>query len=449
MGSFGSLLTAVAGLRSQSFSMQNISGNIANSSTPGFKRVDTSFVDLVPEQPITRQVSGSVNAFSRATNTLTGSYLPTNIDTNVALNGQGFFVVGQPPVATTTVVRQSPELYTRRGDFELDRQGYMVNGAGYALRGTMLDRTTGAPLPNQQGGFIQITQELLGRLDPNPTSTVNYQASLPTNPGTVTAQGGGAAEMAPAGGPAAITEAQETDFLNSTLPGGSVTVYNAVGAIGSMNLRWGRLTNDPATGSTWALYYESRSGTPTDTWRRLDTDAVSFNTAGAMTGPADGALSSGTDITINNVVFQPVDINIQGGMTVNDTGGSVIPSFIEQNGFGVGRYESVAISEEGVVSIAYSNGQVRPVAELSLVGFFAPNALRRVDGGAFEATRESGDPSVAFARGTVLAGGVESSNVDISEEFAKMIVTQQAYTANTRVISASQEMIRDVLNVVR
>ncbi len=132
---------------------------------------------------------------------------------------------------------------------------------------------------------------------------------------------------------------------------------------------------------------------------------------------------------------------------LNDS--NVQPSFIGQDGYGVGRYDSVSVSEEGIVSVAYSNGRVVPVAEIGLVGFYAPNALRRVDGGAFEATRESGDPSVAFARGTVLSGGVESSNTDISEEFAKMIVTQQAYSANTRVISTAQEMIREVLNVVR
>jgi flagellar hook protein FlgE len=182
MGSFGSMLTAVAGLRAQSFAMQNISGNIANSSTPGFKRVDTGFADLVPEQPLNRQISGSVGSFSRATNTLSGEFLPTNLDPNVAINGAGFLTVGQRPMQTSTVVRQSPELYTRRGDFELDRQGYLVNGAGYALRGTMLDRTTGLPLATQSDGFIQISQELLGRLDPAPTGNVTYNVTLPQTP---------------------------------------------------------------------------------------------------------------------------------------------------------------------------------------------------------------------------------------------------------------------------
>ncbi|MFN3687498.1 flagellar hook protein FlgE [Salinarimonas sp.] len=444
MGSFGSLLTAVAGLRAQSSAMQNISGNIANSQTPGFKRVETSFVDLVPQQPLTRQVSGSVTSFSRATNSLAGEFLATNRDTNVAISGNGFFVVGQPPGQTSGVNRQGPELYTRRGDFELDRRGYLVNGAGYALRGTMLDRNTGAPMPNQGSGFIQITQELLGRLDPRPTAQVTYQAQLPTTPGNVS--GDIQWPAPPATAPLTIgAGAAEEDFLRNSVPGGSVTVYNGIGAIGSMNLRWvrtGPATAGPA--SEWALYYESRSGTPLDAWRRVD-PAVTFNAQGQLSSAPQLNASA---VEINNVVFQDITLDIT-GMTNNDTGGSVIPTFIEQDGFGVGRYESVSVSEDGVVSIAYSNGQVRPVAEISIVGFFAPNALRRVDGGAFEATRESGDPSVALARSTLTSGGVESSNTDISEEFAKMIVTQQAYTANTRVISTAQDMIREVLNVVR
>lgn len=446
MGSFGSMLTAVAGLRAQSFAMQNISGNIANSSTPGFKRVDTGFADLIPEQPLSRQVAGSVSAFSRATNTLSGEFLPTNLDTNIAINGDGFFAVGQRPVQTTTIVRPSPELYTRRGDFELDRLGYLVNGAGYALRGTMLDRVTGLPQPSANGGFIQISQELLGRLDPSPTTDVTYNVTLPNTAGTTdsaaNAAWGDQINPAAQDGAGNIPLANNTAFLRSSLGGGSVTVYNSVGAIESMNLRWAKVAPN-----TWDLFYESNTGG--DAWRRIGgPGAFAFDATGAPTAPAGGTLSVGGIVQINGVDYQDMTFDF-GDSLAQLTGTTVQPSFLDQNGYGVGRYDGVSISEDGVVSISYTNGQVTPVAEVDVVGFYAPNALRRVDGGAFEATRESGDPSVAFARGTVMSGGIESSNTDISEEFAKMIVTQQAYTANTRVISTAQEMIRDVLNVVR
>lgn len=448
MGSFGSMLTAVAGLRAQSFAMQNISGNIANSSTAGFKRVDTGFADLIPEQPLRRQVAGSVSSFSRATNTISGEFLPTNLDTNIAINGDGFFTVGQRPMQTTSVVRQTPELYTRRGDFELDRQGFLVNGAGYALKGTMLDRSTGMPMATQNNGFIQISQELLGRLDPSPTTTVRYNVTMPQTPRVTNYQPGvagtelldvSAAGPLNAAGNVNSTDAETTAFLRSTLGGGSVTVYNAVGAIESMNLRWGKID---AANNTYALFYESNTGG--ESWQRVP-GAVSFNSAGALTS---NTIAPAPTVQINGITFQNIAFDFGDSLAMlNDS--TVQPSFLDQNGYGVGRYDSVSISEEGVVSISYTNGQVVPVAEINLVGFYAPNALRRVDGGAFEATRESGDPSVAFARGTILSGGIESSNTDIAEEFAKMIVTQQAYSANTRVISTAQEMIREVLNVVR
>ena len=127
------MLTGGSGrARASSFAMQKHTPATSRTRSDGRASgaSDTGFADLVPEQPIRRQIAGSVQSFSRATNTLSGEFLPTNLDTNIAVNGDGFFSVGQRPMQTTSIVRPSPELYTRRGDFELDRQGFMVNGAG-------------------------------------------------------------------------------------------------------------------------------------------------------------------------------------------------------------------------------------------------------------------------------------------------------------------------------
>src|SRR5215210_157513 len=116
MGIFGALTTAVSGLRAQSYAPENISGNIANSQTPGFKRVDTSFVDMIPELPYRREVAGSVNAFSKLTNTIKGDPLSTSVSTNVAINGEGFFIV-QEKVGNSgeNTVFGGIDFYTRRG----------------------------------------------------------------------------------------------------------------------------------------------------------------------------------------------------------------------------------------------------------------------------------------------------------------------------------------------
>ncbi len=120
MGIYGALSTAVTGLRAQAFSLENISGNIANSQTTGFKRIDTDFIDLIPDAPQKRQTAGSVLAQSRSTNNLQGDIKAASTDTFMAINGTGFFVVepraGQ---ADGAAVFSGANYYTRRGDFEL------------------------------------------------------------------------------------------------------------------------------------------------------------------------------------------------------------------------------------------------------------------------------------------------------------------------------------------
>src|ERR1700752_249345 len=96
MGIFGALTTAVTGLRAQSVALENISGNIANSQTTAFKRVDTRFLDLIPDNPPAKQLSGTVAASARATNTVQGDFQSASIGTFMAINGDGFFVVQKP-----------------------------------------------------------------------------------------------------------------------------------------------------------------------------------------------------------------------------------------------------------------------------------------------------------------------------------------------------------------
>jgi flagellar hook-basal body protein len=125
-----------AKLRAQSFALENISGNIANSQTTAFKREDTSFVDLIPDEQPTKQLAGSVIANSRATNTVQGDIQSATISTFMAINGSGFFVVEKPATFTDNrPVFDGTNLYTRRGDFQPNKDGYLVNGAGYYLMG--------------------------------------------------------------------------------------------------------------------------------------------------------------------------------------------------------------------------------------------------------------------------------------------------------------------------
>jgi flagellar hook protein FlgE len=106
------------------------------------------------------------------------------------------------------------------------------------------------------------------------------------------------------------------------------------------------------------------------------------------------------------------------------------------------------VNEKGRVIATYSNGRTLEMAEIVLANFNADNALKRLDGGAFEATSESGQAQYG-APGKIVAKSLEGSNTDIADEFTKLIVTQQAYAANTRIVTTSDQMLQETLNMVR
>ncbi len=179
MGIFGALSTSVAGMRAQSFALENISGNIANSQTTAFKRIDTSFLDLIPETGTSRQLAGSVTAMSRSTNSVQGDVQAAQVATFMAINGDGFFSVQKPGgFSDNAPIFDGVDRYTRRGDFQLDKQGFLVNGAGYYLMGIPVDPTTG----NLVGSTPQVLQFQSDFLPAQQTTKVDYRANLASYP---------------------------------------------------------------------------------------------------------------------------------------------------------------------------------------------------------------------------------------------------------------------------
>ena len=175
MGIFGALTTAVGGLRAQSYALENVSGNIANSQTTAFKRVDTSFLDLIPQTSLTAQLAGGVTTQSRTTNSVQGDVQSASVATFMAINGNGFFAVQKPGTFTDGVpVFDGVDRYTRRGDFQIDKSGYLVNGAGYYLEGVPIDPTTGNP-SGSSPQVLQIPERL-------PAGAANHSDQLPRQP---------------------------------------------------------------------------------------------------------------------------------------------------------------------------------------------------------------------------------------------------------------------------
>jgi flagellar hook protein FlgE len=179
MGIFDALTTAVSGLQAQSFALQDISGNIANSQTTGYKETNTHFEDLVSAAALGQQTANGVTAGSVATNTVQGTIQSTSVSTDMAINGAGWFVVAKPiGTADNKPVFNGVNDYTRAGDFQLNSSGYLVNGAGYYLMGIPLDSTTGNPI----GSSPQVLQFTNDFVPAHETTAITYQANLPSTP---------------------------------------------------------------------------------------------------------------------------------------------------------------------------------------------------------------------------------------------------------------------------
>jgi flagellar hook protein FlgE len=453
MSIFGAMITAVTGLNAQSYALENISDNIANSQTTGYKRVDTSFEDMVPDYPVRTQVGGSVIAFSQGTNTLTGTITSSGVGTNFAINGQGFAVVRDASnLAGGTPTFSARDLYTRRGDFQLDKNGFLVNGAGKYLVGYAASATgqisTGTP---------DVVKVSFAPVDAQATSTLAYSANIPAYPLTQNSNttvanselwGGGTITTPPAtittGGTA---PADSATFAANSIAGQTVTMYDSLGNQVNVEFRWAKI-NSVSNGATdtWALYYNSTPGTTaaTSTWTNIG-GAFTFNSTGKLTSAATASPA----IAVGGRTVGTVAIDFTQLTQFADGSGQVKANQIVQNGYTAGKLDSVAIGDDGRIMATYTNGQTKAIGQVALAQFNAVNALKRDSGGVFSETLESGQPILSYNGSSLISGSLEGSNTDIASEFSKMIVTQQAYSANTRVITTSQQMLQDAINIIR
>lgn len=556
MGIFGALTTAVGGLRAQSYALENVSGNIANSQTTGFKRVDTSFADLVPDSAPNRQVAGGVIAFSRGTNAVQGDIQNATVDTFMAINGDGYFVVQKPSgFPDGAPVFTGVDLFTRRGDFQLDKDGFMVNGTGYYLKALRVDPTTG----NVVGSVPEVLQFSNDFLPAQATTLIEYRANLASYPRTAASdpEAPGTERLNPAAftvnptvaGTGIVIANDVPTFLDQSISGGAITAFDSVGSPVNIQLRWAKLPDNPAvatgtvdlnppvdlsgfdtetvtvtingtpnvltlntttlsdsdeliaainaligvgaalngsdqivitadnSSTTFSVAYSNSGiGTalglsgdtfqPTGTpkwnlfylqdslavgtnvaWRNAGTD-YTFNASGQMTSATQTVTLTG--VSVNGVPLSDITLNhgAAGITQFADLNGNAQVNLLRQNGFPAGELQTIAVNEKGRIVASYSNGRTLDFAEIPLANFNGDNALKRIDGGAFEATSESGAPLYGAA-GKIIGKSLEGSNTDIADEFTKLIVTQQAYAANTRIVTTADQMLQETLNMVR
>lgn len=433
MSLFGSMTTAISGLTAQSRALGNVADNVANSQTVGYKRVDTNFVSYITDSTSTRHLPGSVVARPDYQNSIQGTPVQSDNPLAMAVAGQGFFAVSRPTGNANGALQfDERQFYTRAGDFRVDENGYMVNGSGYYLQGWNAD-ATGQP-DRTQLSPIRINELVF---NPIATSTIDLSANLPAD--------------------ATATSAPIVTPVN---------VYDALGTLQPMTLTWTPLAT-PA--NTWQLSMNATNGTPA----ALGTIDVTFGSGGMAAGTisdftnatgvlAGSTVAAGDPATVSfNVDFgqgtQAMSLNLgtfgaASGLT-QYAGETFELRNLEPNGVPLGSYSGVSIRENGDVAINYDNGQTRVVYRIPLTTFNDPDSLQRMDGQAFMRTLESGEARVSDVAsngsGRLAVGSVESSNVDIASEFSKLIVAQRAYTANTRIVTTSDELLQDTINMKR
>ena len=254
-------------------------------------------------------------------------------------------------------------------------------------------------------------------------------------------------------GTGVVIGSDESVFANESISGGAVTAFDATGTPVNLQLRWAKVdstTLGAGHTDTWNLFYQANSNaTGAQTaWINAGTNFV-FGTNGALVSPSGSSIAL-ANVAVNNQPLGNLTLSFgAGGLTqFASVGGTVTVNQIQQDGFAAGQLQSVAVNNSGLVVGTFSNGQNLDLAAVSLSHFNGPNYLKPLDGGAYSATDQSG-VAIAGATGTIGGSAVESSNTDIADEFTKLIVTQQAYSANTKVITTAQTMTQDLLNVLR
>ena len=391
MGIFGALTTAVTGMRAQAYALENVSGNIANSQTTAFKRIDTAFADLIPDKLPTQQLAGSVTASSRNTNTVQGDLQNASIGTFMAINGDGFFVVQKPAnFQDNRPIFEGIDYYTRRGDFQVDKNGYLVNGAGYYLMGIPVDATTG----NLTGSVPQLLQFQNDFLPAQQTTQIEYRANLARTPRT----------------PNYDADVPGSDLLNpanfsanpvfgppspAQILGSGANISPDAVAVTTGNIDISTLTTGP--GGTLEI-----NGTSIAIAPGANTAAIlaAVNAQSGTTG-VTASLSASNRLVLTSADAD-TNVNVGGastlallgelGLTVGTTNAT---NLLTQNAVGVGQTLTVQVGANPSLTITFGTGpgQVSTLAELS-------TALGALTGGTGSVNTTNGNVTLTSANMT-------------------------------------------------
>jgi flagellar hook protein FlgE len=462
MSLYGALLSGVSGLRAQSQSLGTISDNISNVNTIGYKKSVAQFSTLVTGSSSTSTYfPGGVRASPRALVDQQGVLQTSTRATDVAVLGNGFFVVKSADNSS------GEQLYTRAGSWAEDNQGRLVNSAGYFLQGWALD---------QQGNIIDVNTidtVSVSTLNGVAVDTTNIQIGANLNANESSATPGWNLATFMADPTAAGSQASEDLATGAVTPHfkRALKVFDALGTSHNVDISFVKLAGAV---DTWG--YAIHAETPAEVSGTIGSGgllgfgsivfngdgslgAVDFRTAGSIAADLNSQI---LPITWTNGAAPSaitLDFGTEGALGTGRTDGITqfaSPNniaFVNQDGAEVGLRTGVSIDQDGFVIASFSNGATQKIWKLPIATFANPARLEARNGNAYAQTNASGEFNLREANsggaGRIEPGALEGSNVDLSEEFTAMIVTQRAYSASAKTITTADDMLNELLNIKR
>ena len=405
----GSLFAGISGLNANATAMTVIGDNIANVNTTAFKANRSSFANVLSQSlggSTGSDIGRGVEFWGTSPLWTQGSLENTGSATDLAINGNGFFIVNDPSGAS---------FYTRAGQFYLNEVGDMVNPDDLIVQGYEIDAN------GNLGNLADISIPGERISPPSPTSTFTFDINL---------------DAGAASGATCSTSQSVYDSLGNAIPltltftkQAALQTWLVSASVPAPN---GPVGFTPAAGTTF-----------------------SFDSSGNLTAPASDLT---LDVTMNNgadnlsLVWDMVDAS----GPLGDVTGYSAPSnttFQYQDGYASGVLRGISVDESGIVTAAYSNGQLTPVFQIAMADFPSYEGLTKLGKNLYAESLNSGQPLSGIAGdgrlGSISPMAIEMSNVDLAQEFVKMITTQRAFQANSRVITTSDEILAELINLKR
>jgi flagellar hook protein FlgE len=416
----GALNSAVSALSAQSSALSMVSQNLANSNTYGYKTTTASFESLIADSASSAYSAGGVSVTGVSSISSQGSLVSSATSTNMAIEGNGFFVVGNDSA-------NGDIYYSRNGQFTIDKNGYLSNGEYYLqgwptdAEGTVLGATTTAALQT-------VDTKAIGSIAAATTS-VSLQANLPAD--------------------AAVGDKFESEL----------EVYDSLGTAATTTVTWTKTAEN-----TWSAAFSNATSadgtTLLGTSPASNTVSISFNSDGtlASTNPNPPTLSFTAWTTGAADSAITLDMGTAGsssGLSQLSTGADKLSVSLEydQDGISYGTLTGVELGDDGTVYANYDNDQRRAIYKVAVATFNNADGLTSLSSGVYAANSMSGASSLHVAgtngAGTISGSMLEASTTDTSQEFSNMMAAQQAYSAAAQVMSSVNTMYDTLLSAMR